>query len=68
MSAEEKKEVLDLVDEALDWMDENPEASKDEIDNQRKEVEQVAIPLMRQAYSGRTSDGDEEEYFDDSDL
>lgn len=66
ISAEDKKDVLDLVDETLDWMDGNPEASKDELDDHRKQVEQIAIPLMRQAYSGSAT-GEDDEYFD-SDL
>eukprot|EP00526_Cylindrotheca_closterium_P027546 CAMPEP_0113619006 /NCGR_PEP_ID=MMETSP0017_2-20120614/9642_1 /TAXON_ID=2856 /ORGANISM="Cylindrotheca closterium" /LENGTH=41 /DNA_ID=CAMNT_0000528557 /DNA_START=141 /DNA_END=263 /DNA_ORIENTATION=- /assembly_acc=CAM_ASM_000147 len=32
----------DLVDEKLDWMEDNPDASKDDLDDQRKEVEQIA--------------------------
>jgi heat shock protein 5 len=66
LSMEDKKELLDLVDEKLDWMEDNPEASKDDLDDQRKEVEQIAIPLMRQAYSGDQADPDDE-YFE-SDL
>jgi heat shock protein 5 len=50
LSAGDKKEVLDLVAETLDWIDGNPDASKDDLDDHRKEVEQISIPLMRQAY------------------
>lgn len=66
VSVEDKKELLDLVDETLDWMEDNPEASKEDLDNHKKEVEQVAIPLMRQAYSGGSAE-DEEDFYD-SDL
>eukprot|EP00980_Cylindrotheca_fusiformis_P007627 scaffold1599_cov115-Cylindrotheca_fusiformis.AAC.12 len=66
LSAEDKKDVLDLVHETLDWMDENPDASKDDLDDRKKEVEQIAIPLMRQAYSGNAN-GEDDEYVD-SDL
>jgi heat shock protein 5 len=66
LTADDKKEVLDLVEETLDWMDGNPDASKDDLDDHRKEVEQISIPLMRQAYSGNVDDQDDE-YFD-SDL
>jgi heat shock protein 5 len=67
LSAGDKKQLLDVVDETLDWMDENPESAKDDYDEKRKEVEQVASPVMRSMYStGTHSDnmGD----FDDEDL
>ena len=73
---EEKKEVLDLVDNTLEWLGENPEANKEDIDEKQKEVEQVVNPLMRQFYqggrgggdNGGSSGGDGEDYFDDSEL
>jgi heat shock protein 5 len=70
VSAKDKKELLDLVDETLDWMEENAaDASKDELYGKQKEVEQIANPVMRNLYSsgggaGPEDDGD----FDDSDL
>lgn len=66
MDGENKKELMDLVDETLDWMDENPESSKDEYDEHKTEVERIAVPLMREFYSAEHGDGDEEFY--DSDL
>jgi heat shock protein 5 len=69
MPAEDKMEVLDLVDETLDWMEENPEALKDDLDDHKKEVEQVATPFMREFYSGAEgSGGNADEDFYDSDL
>merc|ERR1712193_577297 len=32
ITPEEKKELQDIIDETLDWMDENPEAEKDDYD------------------------------------
>lgn len=51
ISAEDKKELQDIVDETLDWMDENPEADKEDYDAKQKEVEQVANPIMRNVYN-----------------
>merc|ERR1711966_583886 len=48
----EDKELQDMVDEVLDWMDENPEADKEDYDEKQKEVEQVANPIMRNFYAG----------------
>merc|ERR1711935_840230 len=60
ISAEDKKELQDMIDETLDWMDENPEADKEDYDDKMKEVEQVANPIMRNVYAGAGSDGDED--------
>mmetsp|Transcript_4239 Transcript_4239/g.6250 ORF Transcript_4239/g.6250 Transcript_4239/m.6250 type:complete len:743 (-) Transcript_4239:206-2434(-) len=64
---EERKELLDLIDETLDWLEENPEASKDSLDEHKKEVEQIAMPLMRQMYESGGAQ-DDEEFFEESDL
>merc|ERR1712216_452015 len=43
LSPEDKKELQDMIDETLDWMDENPEADKD-YDEKTKEVENLRTP------------------------
>ena len=61
ISAEDKKELQDIVDETLDWMDENPEADKDDYDGKQKEVENIANPIMRNFYAGGAGgDGDDD--------
>lgn len=57
ISAQDKKELQDMVDETLDWMDSNPEADKEDYDEKQKEVEQVANPIMRNVYSGGAGGG-----------
>jgi len=57
ISAEDKKEMQDMIDEVLDWMDENPEADKEDYDEKQKEVEQVANPIMRKFYAGGEGGG-----------
>merc|ERR1712197_329567 len=52
ISAEDKKELQDMIDEKLDWMDENPEADKEDYDGKQKEVENIANPIMRSFYAG----------------
>eukprot|EP00529_Nitzschia_sp_RCC80_P016763 CAMPEP_0113482702 /NCGR_PEP_ID=MMETSP0014_2-20120614/23058_1 /TAXON_ID=2857 /ORGANISM="Nitzschia sp." /LENGTH=675 /DNA_ID=CAMNT_0000376233 /DNA_START=383 /DNA_END=2410 /DNA_ORIENTATION=- /assembly_acc=CAM_ASM_000159 len=70
ISPDDKKDVLDLIDETLDWMEENPEASAEEFDEHKKEVEQVANPLMRKVYeaNGSGTDGADDGEFYDEDL
>jgi len=51
ISSEDKKELQDMIDEALDWIEKNPDAEKEEYDEKQKEVENVANPIMRNMYS-----------------
>merc|ERR1712100_730095 len=60
LSPEDKKELQDMIDETLDWMDENPEADKEDYDEKMKEVENVANPIMRQFYQGGDGGADED--------
>merc|ERR1712071_710135 len=61
LSAEDKKELTDMIDETLDWMDENPEADKEDYDEKQKEVENVANPIMRNLYAGAEGGGEDED-------
>jgi heat shock protein 5 len=64
---EDKRDLLNLVEEKIDWMEENPEALKEDFMENQKEVEQVANPIMRQFYDsngGERNDAD----FDDTEL
>merc|ERR1711981_1413451 len=63
INAEDKKELQDMIDETLDWMDENPEAEKEDYDEKQKEVENIANPIMKNMYAG--GEGAEEEDFGD---
>jgi len=63
ISPEDKKELQDLIDETLDWMDKNPEALKEEYNEKQKEVENVANPIIRNMYSG--SSGGEKDDMND---
>merc|ERR1712099_168179 len=60
LSPEDKKELQDTIDETLDWMEENPEADKEEYDEKQKEIENVANPIMRQMYSGGAGAGEDD--------
>jgi len=67
----EKNELISLIDETLDWLEENPEAEADEYKEKQKEVEQVANPIMKNVYQGAGApgdSGDEDEDFGDDEL
>ena len=64
----EKNELVSLIDETLDWLEENPEADADEFGAKQKEVEQVANPIMRKVYQNGGApgaSGDDEDFGDD---
>merc|ERR1711871_1530935 len=67
----EKNELVSVIDEALDWLEENPESDADEYAEKQKEVEQVANPIMKKVYAagGGPDMGDEgDEDFGDDEL
>lgn len=69
LSAADKKELQDMVDETLDWMDENPDADKEDYDERQKEVEQVSNPIMRNMYvAGAGGAEDDDSDFGDDEL
>jgi len=74
LSEEDKEELDNTINEALDWLDENPEAEAEEFDEKQKEVEQVANPIMRELYQsaggpgGGGGDEDEDYDFGDDEL
>jgi len=69
LSPQNLKELLDTLDEAVDWLDENPEADQDEMNLKQKELENLANPIMRDLYNGagREDNGDSYE-FDEEEL
>lgn len=72
IEAAKKNELMSLIDESLDWLEENPEAEGEEYTAKQKEVEQVANPIMRKVYQGSGGapggSGDDEEDFGDDEL
>jgi len=66
---EDEKELVTAIDEALDWLEENPEAESDEFEDKRKEVEKIAGPIMKKVYGaaggGEGGAGGDEDFGDD---
>lgn len=49
--AADKQTLEDAVKDALDWLDKNQLAEKEEFDAKQKEVEAIANPIMQKLYS-----------------
>merc|ERR1712146_799486 len=50
ISADDKKAIQDLVDEAIKWLEAHPNAEKEEYESKRKEVEGKVNPLLQKMY------------------
>lgn len=71
LSPSDKKELEDGINEVLEWLEENPEADKEDYDAKHKEFEQIANPIVKNVYQGAGgpgSSGEEEYDFGDDEL
>merc|ERR1712232_1204759 len=50
LSEDDRSTLTDVVDGALEWLEDHPAAEKEECDERQKEVEQVANPIIKKAY------------------
>jgi heat shock protein 5 len=64
----EKSELISLIDETLDWLEENPEAEADEFAAKQKEVERLSNPIMKKVYGSGPGHSAEDEDFGDDEL
>lgn len=55
---ENSKKIQEIVNETIQWLDDNPNLSKDEYVNKQKQVEEIIRPIIMTAYqqSSKTSD------------
>ncbi|KAJ1560973.1 70-kilodalton heat shock protein [Cladochytrium tenue] len=52
LEADDKSKLQTAIDEAIQWLDHNLEASKEEFEHKQKELEGVANPIMMKLYGG----------------
>jgi len=58
---DDKKEILDKVQEVLNWLDEHAaDAPKEDLDEKREELEAVVNPITSKLYGDGTSEGSSE--------
>ncbi|RKP06982.1 70 kDa heat shock protein 3 [Thamnocephalis sphaerospora] len=50
LEAADKEKLTKAVDEAINWLDDNQEADKEEYEGRQKELEEVANPIMMKLY------------------
>ncbi|RNF13406.1 glucose-regulated protein 78 [Trypanosoma conorhini] len=59
LSAEDKSAVEDAVKEAIHFLDENPNADKEEYDEAREKLQSVTNPIIQKAYQAGGASGEE---------
>ncbi|XP_009622355.1 luminal-binding protein 5-like [Nicotiana tabacum] len=68
IDSDDKEKIESALKEAMEWMDDNQNAEKEDYDEKMKELEDVCNPVIRQAYeksggsSANSAAGDEESY------
>jgi len=50
LSDEDKEKIEEVVKEAIQWLEENPTADKEDMDEQYRAVEKIAAPIMSKLY------------------
>lgn len=65
LDSDDKEKIESTLKEALEWLDDNQNAEKDDFDEKLKEVEAVCNPIIKQVYeksggSSTTSEDDDE--------
>lgn len=68
IDSDDKGKIDSTLKEALEWLDDNQNAEKDDYEEKLKEVEEVCNPVIKQVYekSGRSSaDSEDEEPVDE---
>jgi heat shock protein 5 len=74
ISEEDKETIEKAAKEVTDWLEEHPDAEKDEYAEKQKELEAVANPIMTKLYqaggggAGGAGGGDDDDIPDHDDL
>merc|ERR1712057_23670 len=52
ISEDDKKTILDAVEEGIKWVDGNPEADEEALKEKQKEIEEICNPIISKLYQG----------------
>lgn len=66
LSAEDKQAVEEAVSEAISFLDENPNAEKEEYDEARQKLQSVTNPIVQKAYQGSGGGAGGDDYSSES--
>jgi len=54
LTDEDRSKLQNKIDEMISWLNSNPNPSKEDAENKRKEVESIAMPIMSKIYQDTT--------------
>merc|ERR1719345_335523 len=57
ISEDDKKTILDAVEEGIKWVDGSPDADEDAFKEKQKEIEEVCNPIISKLYQGAGPEG-----------
>ena len=66
LSSADKETIRDAIDSALEWIEENPQAAKEDFVDKLKEIEDICNPIVSQAY--QAAGGGDDDDFDHDEL
>ncbi|XP_048623001.1 heat shock 70 kDa protein BIP3-like [Brassica napus] len=68
ISDEDKEKMEEVLKEALEWLEENVNAEKDDYEEKLKEVESVCNPVIKSVYEKTSGESEEDEEVGDDEL
>jgi len=74
LDPEDIETINEALEEAKEWLGANPDADKEEYEEQQKDLEEICNPIIKAAYeanggpSGAGGAGGDEDYYDDDDF
>lgn len=63
LSGEELKQATDTIENTLNWLDNNPSASVEEVSEKQKEAESILHPLIQKVYVGNKGNNNTDQKF-----
>ncbi|KAI8328988.1 heat shock 70 kDa protein [Chlamydoabsidia padenii] len=67
VSEDDKEAIEDAIKDKMDWLDETPNAEKEDYDEKREELESVVNPITSKLYADGASGSDDDEPLRDHD-
>lgn len=65
LNEDDKETVLNAVQDAMDWLEDNQEADKEDYEAKQKEVEKLVNPIMSKVYQSGGGPGNDDDDDDD---
>ncbi|KAK9176940.1 hypothetical protein WN944_028959 [Citrus x changshan-huyou] len=65
IDSDDKEKIESTLEEALEWLDDNQNAGKDDFDEKLKEVEAVCNPVIKEVYEKRGESSSAADYSED---